>query len=190
MTRSASSTAVSSSTPSAARLTSLAPVVPPQARLLVLGSMPGVASLQAQRYYAHARNLFWPMVERFLGIAVAQPYEERLAALQQHGIALWDVLAHCERRGSLDGAIVRASEVPNPIPDVIATQPTLDAVLLNGQRAATSFRRHLRAQCLAVRPTLRIHVLPSTSPANQSIPLEARQQAWSILAEYARPSAA
>lgn len=187
MTKGASSTAASSSasTAGATRLSSLAPVVPPQARLLVLGSMPGVASLQAQRYYAHPRNLFWPMVERFLGIAATQPYEERLAALQQHGVALWDVLKHCERKGSLDGAIVRASEVPNAIPKLIATQPALRAIVLNGQRAAISFRRHLQTQCLQMRPALRIHALPSTSPANQSIPLQDRQQAWSVLLDYA-----
>ncbi|MBY8965411.1 DNA-deoxyinosine glycosylase [Algiphilus sp. NNCM1] len=196
MTKGASSTDASSSAAAPAagvsgtRLSSLPPVVAPRARVLVLGSMPGVASLQAQRYYAHPRNMFWPMVERFLGIAATLPYEARIAALQRCGVALWDVLAHCERRGSLDGAILRASEVANAIPSLLEAQPSLSAVVLNGQRAATSFRRHLQAQCLRLRPMLHIHVLPSTSPANQSIPLQARQQAWSVLADYAGPSTA
>lgn len=194
MTRVASSTAASSSSPAVSAapsvlLSSLPPVIPPRPRLLVLGSMPGTASLQAQRYYAHPRNLFWPMVERFLGIPSALNYEDRLAGLRSHGVALWDVLAHCERQGSLDGAISRASEIPNPIPALLEAHPELSAIVLNGQRAATSFRRHLEADCKAVRPDLELHRLPSTSPANQSIPLAQRQQAWAVLADYASPSA-
>jgi len=150
--------------------------------------MPGTASLQAQRYYAHPRNLFWPMVERFLNIPADLPYDDRLAALKRRQVALWDVLSRCERRGSLDGAINRTSEVANAIPALLEQSPELCAIALNGQRAADSFRRHIEAQCLQIRPALRIHRLPSTSPANQSIPLAQRQQAWSVLADYASSS--
>lgn len=190
MTRVASSTAASSKGPAAETtpstlLSSLPPVIPPRPRLLVLGSMPGAASLQAQRYYAHPRNLFWPMVERFLGISTALSYNDRLAGLRSRGVALWDVLAHCERKGSLDGAISRASEIPNAIPTLLEMHPELDAIVLNGQRAAASFRRHLETHCRRIRPELEVHTLPSTSPANQSIPLAQRQQAWTVLANYA-----
>lgn len=190
MTKVASSTAASSSdeaarvAPSPA-LHSLPAVVPRQPRLLVLGSMPGTASLQAQRYYAHPRNLFWPMVERYLGIPTSLSYDERLADLKRQGVALWDVLERCERKGSLDGAISRASEVPNAIPALLAQHPELGAIALNGQRAADSFRRHLEDECRRIRPALHIHRLPSTSPANQSIPLAQREQAWAVLADYA-----
>lgn len=189
MTRGVSSTAASSSTvgaDSAPRLNSLPPVADSRARVLVLGSMPGAASLLKQRYYAHPRNLFWPMMERHLGIDAAAPYAERLQALCDCGVALWDVLAACQRRGSLDGAIDRASERPNDVPDLLDKAPGIDTVLLNGARAATMFRRHLEATCLRRRPELRVLRLPSTSPANQSIPLAQREAAWAAVAEHER----
>lgn len=192
MMRDASSTVASSSTvgaDSAPQLNSLPPVVDHRARVLVLGSMPGAASLREQRYYAHPRNLFWPMMQRHLGIDAATPYPERLQALRDCGVALWDVLAACQRRGSLDGAIDRASEQPNDVPELLAEAPCIEAVLLNGARAATMFRRHLEAACLHRRAGLRVLRLPSTSPANQSIPLAQREAAWSTIADHARPLA-
>lgn len=174
---------------SAPRLSSLPPVIGGDARVLVLGSMPGAASLREQRYYAHPRNLFWPMMQRHLGIDAAAPYAERLQTLRDCGVALWDVLATCQRRGSLDGAIDRSSEQPNNVPELLAAHPGIDAVLLNGGRAATMFRRHLEAACLRQQPGLRVLRLPSTSPANQSIPLAQREAAWAVAAEHARPLA-
>lgn len=190
MNRGASSTAASSSAvgaEGAPRLNSLPPVVGDDPRVLVLGSMPGAASLREQRYYAHPRNLFWPMMQCHLGIDASAPYPERLQALRGCGVALWDVLAACHRRGSLDGAIDRASEEPNAVPEWLAAHPGIDAVLLNGGRAATMFRRHLEAACLRQRPRLRVLRPPSTSPANQSIPLAQREAAWAVVAEHARP---
>lgn len=156
--------------------------------MLVLGSMPGTASLREQRYYAHPRNLFWQMVEWHLGIDRALPYDERLRALQACGVALWDVLAACTRPGSLDAAIDRASEEANPVAELITAHPGIRAVLLNGRRAEASFRRHLAAACLAARPDLTVHALPSTSPANQSIPLAERRARWQLLADCVRPA--
>lgn len=172
---------------SAPRLASLPPVLDAGARVLILGSMPGTASLREQRYYAHPRNLFWPMMQRHLQVDATAPYKQRLQQLRDCGVALWDVLAACQRHGSLDGAIDRASEQPNDVPGLLDAAPDISAVLLNGGRAAAMFRRHLEADCLRRRPGLRLVPLPSTSPANQSIPLARREAAWAVVAEHARP---
>lgn len=169
----------------ASALVSMPPVAAEAPRVLVLGSMPGTASLRAQRYYAHPRNLFWPMMALHLGIDARQPYEARMQALCARGVALWDVLACCRRRGSLDGAIARDSEVPNDIPGLLQRHPGIRAILLNGGRTVAMFRRHLADECTRLRPALRLHALPSTSPANQSIPLPERERAWSVIADYA-----
>ena len=97
-------------------------------RVLVLGSMPGVASLQEQQYYAHPRNRFWPLLGDLCGFDPALAYEARLRALADAGVGLWDVIGRCERRGSLDADIVRGSEVPNALPSLIAGLPRLRLV--------------------------------------------------------------
>ncbi|RBG74422.1 DNA-deoxyinosine glycosylase, partial [Xanthomonas oryzae pv. oryzae] len=84
-------------------------------RVLLLGSMPGVASLEAARYYAHPRNRFWPLMHALLGLDAAASYASRLQALLDHRVGVWDVIGQCERRGSLDTSIVAASIVVNPL---------------------------------------------------------------------------
>lgn len=83
----------------------LAPILSNNARLLILGSMPGQASLAAQEYYAHPRNLFWPLMQSLFQIDASAAYPQRLAALTARGILLWDVIQHCQRVGSLDSQI-------------------------------------------------------------------------------------
>ena len=154
------------------RVRSFPPIVAANARVLILGSMPGLASLRANRYYAHPRNQFWPILGALLGFAPDDDYAQRVQALQRAGIAVWDVLAECERDGSLDSAIDRHSEFPNDIAGLLAARPSIRRILLNGQKAATSLRRHvpdLPAECI---------VLPSTSPANASVPVAQKRAAW------------
>lgn len=166
-------------------LTGLPPQVGEGCRVLVLGSMPGEASLQASRYYAHPRNRFWPMMASLCGFAAAAPYEDRLRALQRAGVGLWDVIGRCERRGSLDARIVRGSEEANPVGDLLVTHRSIAAIAFNGGKAADAFRRHVQPRLPEARmPAL--FALPSTSPANAAIRDEALREAWAAIAPFLR----
>ncbi len=157
----------------------LAPVHDPRARLLILGSFPGRASLNARRYYAHPRNLFWPIVGELTGVDLDDvPYEQRLITLRRHGIALWDVIARCERTGSLDASI-RAAQ-PQRFEPLLAALPGLRGIAFNGRVAAA------REPWFSARG-YRTWTLPSTSPANAGIPVPVRRAAWSVLAPLCTP---
>lgn len=156
-------------------LDGLGPVVGPHTRLVVLGSFPGVASLQARQYYAHPRNQFWPILSALWGVdLVALPYPRRLEALLAHGLGLWDVYAACRREGSLDSAIQDATL--NDLASLRRLAPRLQAVAHNGGESARH-RRHTEALGI---PVLR---LPSTSPANASWSFERKLAAWRAVFE-------
>ena len=161
------------------KLTGLAPVSRPDARVLLLGSMPGAASLAQQQYYGHPRNHFWPMMAELFGFDADLPYSERLQALQRSRVALWDVLQHCERKGSLDSAI--RNEIPNDFAGFFQHHPQLQLIAFNGKKAEASF-------CKLVLPNVMLPKgcsllgLPSSSPANAGISRQARWQAWAQLA--------
>lgn len=170
-------------------LTGLPPVVASDCRVLVLGSMPGAASIQAGRYYAHPRNRFWPVMATLAGVAAGATYEERLVALQRAGIGLWDVIGQCRRAGSLDSAIVRGSERPNALVPLIASLGQLRVIAFNGATAASLFRRHVEPQLPQLRPPVQRIALPSTSPAHAAMGLEALREAWNVLAPWREGSA-
>lgn len=151
-------------------LEGLAPVTDAHTRLLVLGSFPGVVSLQSQRYYAHPQNHFWKILAAIWNLPLNEmPYDDRLHAIRERGLGLWDVYAACERKGSLDSAI-RAGEL-NDLAGLRTRCPQLQAVAHNG---GESFRHARHTQALGV-PVYR---LPSTSPANASWSLERKRDAW------------
>ena len=157
-----------------APLQGLAPVVTPQAKLLILGSFPSVASLRDQAYYAHPRNQFWPILSAIWQPAGTQalhdrPYPERIAFAQQKGLAIWDVYAHCEREGSLDSAIHNAQV--NDLSGLIQRTPSLRAIAHNGGESA----KHIK---LTASLGLPVYKLPSTSPANASWSFERKLAAW------------
>ncbi|MCL1635644.1 DNA-deoxyinosine glycosylase [Luteimonas sp. SX5] len=163
-------------------LRGLPPAIGDGMRVLVLGSMPGEASLRQQQYYGHPRNRFWPLMEALFGVDAGLPYPQRIAALHAAGVGLWDVLGACVRRGSLDSAIERDSEIANPIAALCARSPGLRAIALNGGKAAQAFARHVEPQLdAALARRLSIHRLPSTSPANASYALAQLQAAWSAV---------
>jgi TDG/mug DNA glycosylase family protein len=140
---------------------SFAPIASPDARVLILGSMPGVASLAAGEYYAHPHNAFWRIMGELVGAGPEKPYDERTRILKAHGIAVWDVLQSCVRPGSLDADI--RDEVPNDFATFFASHRRFTHIGLNGGKAAASFRRHAARFCPG---HVVIATLPSTSPAH------------------------
>ncbi|MCL6684598.1 DNA-deoxyinosine glycosylase [Sphingomonas alba] len=156
----------------------MGPVGSQDARLLILGSLPGEASLAAQRYYAHPTNQFW----RLLGLAItedlaAMDYDVRLERLAAREIALWDVVAEARRQGSLDGAIRDATA--NRLVTYVASHPRLEAVAFNGKTAAAIGRR-----TLASHAGLTFIDLPSSSAA-LTRPFADKSQAWAVLRRHA-----
>lgn len=154
------------------RLVGLAPVFDARARLLLLGSFPGAASLQAAQYYAHPRNAFWPAMAELLAEPAlpSRPYADRLQLLRQRRIALWDAVAACQREGSLDTAIQAAE--PSDLPELLARLPELRAIGCNG---ALAHRQTLQILPALPWPVLR---LPSTSPAHAGLSLADKIGAW------------
>ncbi|WP_371324258.1 DNA-deoxyinosine glycosylase [Dechloromonas sp. ZY10] len=154
-----------------------APAVQAGARVLILGSMPGEASLRAGEYYAHPRNAFWMLIDDLLGIERHWPYAQRLAALNAAGVALWDVIAGCRREGSLDAAIVGESVAVNDFAAFFTVHPGIRQIFFNGAAAEHAFRRHL-----VVRPDWpAAQRLPSTSPAHAALSYAAKRAAWAVL---------
>ena len=139
----------------------LRPNIDKDCRALILGSMPGVKSLEAQQYYAHPQNRFWPMMAHLLGEALPSAYEEKLAMLLRHHIALWDSIGSCERKGSLDSAI--RNEQGNDFAALLQEYPGIRAIYFNGGKSAQAFKRYNKA--LLARPDIAFHAMPSTSPS-------------------------
>ena len=157
------------------RKSSFAPIAGADARLLILGSLPGDASLAAGRYYAHPANQFWRLLGGAIGTELAVlDYDGRIAALRSAGVALWDVVASAVRPGSLDGAI--REHQPNRLADLMVSLPHLQAIAFNGQTAAKLGRK-----MLPNRPALRLIELPSSSAAYCRIDFAAKQRQWDLL---------
>ena len=159
----------------------LPPIARPDARLFVLGSLPGDASLAAQRYYAHPTNQFW----RLLGSAIGEElqsldYESRLGRLAERRVGLWDVIASANRRGSLDQAIREAAH--NRIDHLLHDFPDLRAIAFNGSAAAAAGRKLIGASPEG----LTLLELPSSSAANTRPFLE-KAARWSVLGQFIEP---
>jgi len=168
-----------------AKLVAFPPLIDEGCTRLVLGSMPGQASLDARQYYAHPRNGFWPVVYAVLSGGGEEPspsYEERQRFLLGRGVALWDVLRACEREGSLDTAI-RKPEA-NDFGALFSRYPAIATVCFNGGKAYELFMRHA-APLLPEGLALRYVKLPSTSPAH-AVPFAKKREAWQALADGAK----
>jgi double-stranded uracil-DNA glycosylase len=160
------------------------PVVGRRARVLILGSLPGQASLAARQYYAQPRNAFWKIMGEICGAGPALEYRERLDHLTENAIALWDVLAAGERPGSLDSAIVRRTAVSNDFVSLFRAQPDIRVVCFNGRTAHDLYQRRVLGTLPAEIRLLPQRILPSTSPAHASLSLARKLEAWSVVREY------
>ena len=161
------------------QVSSFPPVATADARVLILGSMPGEASLRAGQYYAHERNAFWRIMGDLLDAGPALPYAERLVRLQAAGIALWDVIADCRRSGSLDADIVKESVRANDFGEFLAAHPGVERVYFNGGTAEANFRRHVLPGLAGT--IIRMERLPSTSPAHAALGYAEKLRAWSAI---------
>jgi len=158
------------------------PVHREDARLLILGSMPSRESLARQRYYAHPRNAFWPIVTDLLDIP-SEDYEERCEGLRQRRLALWDVLQACFRSGSLDSAIDEGSIVTNDFAGFLDGHRDVQRVYFNGAKAESMYRRHVLPTLQGRAANLPLRRLPSTSPAHAGMSLQQKREAWRVIVE-------
>lgn len=147
------------------------PIADMRSRILILGSMPGVASLRKSQYYGHPQNAFWRLISALLCEPFSEDYGEKTAMLLRHGVALWDVVHRCERAGSLD-AHIKNPEI-NDFASFFSAHPGIRHVYFNGQTAYTLFKKNLG---LAF-PGVEFVRLGSTSPAH-AVSFEARVAEW------------
>jgi hypoxanthine-DNA glycosylase len=145
--------------------------------VLILGSMPGIASLRAGEYYAHPRNAFWQIIGTLLEIDTGASYERRVAALRKRRIALWDVLESCTRKTSLDSDIDDSSIVVNNFARFLRAHAKIRTICFNGAKAESCYRKYVLAK-VSDAGDFRYHRLPSTSPAHAAMSVAGKIEAW------------
>ena len=158
------------------RITSFPPVVDKNSKILILGSMPGAKSLQMQQYYAFPQNQFWRIMFSLFDEGFSDDYEVRINLLKQNGVALWDVIESCERKGSTDTEI--KAEIDNNIPDLIKNHPGIQAIFCNGQKAYKNLVKIMGKEF-----RIPIIVLPSTSPLH-TVRFEEKLESWQVIRHY------
>ncbi|TCS79678.1 DNA-deoxyinosine glycosylase [Pectinatus cerevisiiphilus] len=155
-----------------------APVVKNDAEILILGSMPSVASLAHEQYYAHPQNRFWRLMAKLLGYAkMPENYPEKLKMLMDNHIALWDAIASCEREGSLDSAIHR--EIPNDFSEFLSKYTKINTVCFNGGKAYQCFKKYNKN--ILTNDKYRFYSMPSTSPANARFKIGMLEDKWKVM---------
>ena len=156
------------------------PLAREDARILILGSMPSRESLAQQRYYAHPRNAFWPILAELLDIE-ATDYETRAIRVQERGIAIWDVLGECTRPGSLDSAIDERTAIVNDFPSFFRRHTGLRRIFFNGAKADSLFVRRVLPGLDEAAAGLPRQRLPSTSPAHAGMRPAEKLEAWRVI---------
>jgi double-stranded uracil-DNA glycosylase len=166
---------------SAALCVAFPPIADADARVLVLGTLPGRKSLEMGEYYAQKYNSFWRIMGELNGAGPERPYAERLAHLRACGIAVWDVLAAGEREGSLDSAIVPASIVVNDFNAFFESHRRIELICFNGNTAAALFQRKVLPGLAPEWATIERQALPSTSPAYAGMRFEQKLARWAAV---------
>lgn len=167
---------------------SFPPIARRDAQVLILGTMPSPASLAARQFYGHRQNAFWRIMGEFFDAGLDRPYNQRTRRLKERRVAVWDVLAQCEREGSLDSNIVLASEVPNDFETFFARHRKLQAIFFNGTKAESLFARHVSPHLPPRLTMIQQERLPSTSPANATFSFEAKVASWRRILEFIAPN--
>ncbi len=162
------------------------PIAAPDARVLVLGTMPSIASLAKRQYYGHPQNAFWPIMGRLFGAGPEVEYEARKRILCERGVAVWDVLRECHREGSLDTAIRVHSESANDLATFLREHAHVHTVFFNGHKAETAFRRHVLPNVGKLGRDFRFVRLPSTSPAHAGRTFAQKLAAWRAVSRALR----
>lgn len=165
-------------------INSFPPLLGKDPRVLILGSMPGKASLQATQYYAHPRNAFWFIMESLLTSERNLDYSQRQQLLVDHQIAVWDVLRSCHRDGSLDASIVKDTMVTNDFTQFFAAHPTIQRVFFNGTTAEKVFFKSFKSDANPENRNLSFIRLPSTSPAHAAMTRQQKLQSWRVVVEH------
>ncbi len=161
---------------------SFEPVIGSNPRVLILGSMPGIASLEAVQYYAHPRNAFWPIMADLFSIDIDCEYQQRIEQIKQLPIALWDTIKACHREGSLDSNIQKDRIEANDIPFLLNKFPDIGLVACNGATSEKYFNKLVKSR-LPENHSLLIKRLPSTSPANAGMTFQQKLAQWRIVRE-------
>jgi TDG/mug DNA glycosylase family protein len=146
------------------------------ARVLILGTLPGAKSLEYRQYYANHRNKFWHIIEELSGIPRDSPYEDRVSRLQEIGIAIWDVCHRAQRSGSLDSKLVDSE--PNDFDSFLTSHPCVKLICFNGGKAQTLYNRCVLPRLSLSFAKIRYELLPSTSPAHAAMPYEQKLSRW------------
>ena len=153
---------------------SFLPISTADAKILILGTMPGTKSLEMNQYYGHNQNNFWKFMFTIFNEDFSNDYETKKALLTKNKIAVWDVLQYCERIGSLDSAI--KNEIANDFEAFLKQHSNIKTILFNGQKAAAFFKKYVH-----LNKTYHLLTLPSTSPANASKSFQSKLDEWSII---------
>lgn len=158
------------------RISSFPPIIDSQSEILILGSIPGVKSLEKQQYYAHPQNKFWTIIFHLFHENFTEDYAQRLNIIEKHHIAVWDVIDSCERKGSLDSEI--KNEEANRISELLDEHPNIRAIFCNGGKSYKNLQK-----LLGKNYRLPIFQLPSTSPLH-TVSFEKKLEEWKRILEF------
>ena len=155
------------------------PIAEKNARILILGSMPGEESLKKNQYYGHPGNAFWKIMAVLFGFDSSMKYEERTKILLKNKIALWDVMRFCERKGSLDSNIKNSSIIENDFNSFFNAHPNIRDVYFNGVKAEREYLKRVLPKISGLKRNISYVRLPSTSPAMTRLSFKAKLMEWS-----------
>ena len=155
---------------------SFKPIISKESKILILGTMPGIKSLDEQQYYAHKRNAFWPIMFQLFNLHFSTDYNTRKLLIINNKLALWDTLKLCFRQGSLDTNIKQ--EEANNIHDLLKNYPQIKAIIFNGKSAEKFYKKYFQKK-----ESILYFTLPSTSPANATKQFDEKLAEWKVILE-------